>query len=357
MSARPDDPAPLGAACATPWSHADQIVLGHGGGGRLTAELIERLFRPILSDATLARADDAAVLEPGKERGRLAFTTDAHIVHPLEFPGGDIGRLAVCGTVNDLAMVGARPLWLSAAFIIEEGFPTERLARITASMRDAAAEAGVRIVAADTKVAPRGKVDELMISTAGLGLVPEGRDAHAANAREGDSVLLSGPIGNHGIAVLAARGELAFRAQVRSDTRPLNGLVEALYQAGAEVHAMRDPTRGGLAATLNEIARASAVAVTLEEDRIPIDPEVQAACEMLGFDPLHVANEGKLVALVPAAHAELALRAMRSHPAGAGAAIVGAVEATPAGRVLLKTSLGPTRIVELPAGELLPRIC
>jgi hydrogenase expression/formation protein HypE len=351
-------PAALGAqSCPMPHAQADRILLGHGGGGRLTADLIHRLFRPLLTDATLGRGDDSGVLTLDGGAGRLAFTTDAHIVHPLEFPGGDIGRLAVCGTVNDLAMVGALPRWLSAAFIIEEGFETERLARLTRSLRDAQLEAGVRVVTADTKVAPRGTIDGLMICTAGIGIVPTGREVGSSNVKVGDAVLLSGPIGNHGIAVLAARGELAFGTEVRSDTQPLNGLVEALFASGSIVHAMRDPTRGGLAATLNELAANSSVSILLEEDLIPVDPEVAAACEMLGFDPMHVANEGKMVAFVPAADADRALAAMRTHPAGTSACRVGTVLGEPAGRVLLRTSLGPTRVVDMPAGDLLPRIC
>jgi hydrogenase expression/formation protein HypE len=348
---------PDGSACPAPLGHHQRIVLGHGGGGRLSADLIARVFRPILADPILARADDAALLDREAGAARLAFSTDAYIVHPLEFPGGDIGRLAVCGTVNDLAMVGAQPRWLSAAFIIEEGFETARLQRLARSMGDAAEEAGVRLVAADTKVAPRGTLDGLQVCTSGIGVVPDGRDVHASNARAGDAVLLSGPVGNHGIAVLAARGELAFRTQVRSDAAPLNGLVEALFDAGVEVHALRDPTRGGLAATLNEIAGSSAISVVLEEGAIPVDAEVEAACEMLGFDPLHVANEGKLVAFVAPDDSERALAVMRAHPLGTGARRIGVAESAPAGRVLLRTTLGPTRIVDLPAGELLPRIC
>lgn len=360
MTARPSDraaPFEFGAACPVPAPPDDRIVLGHGGGGRLTAELIDRVFRPTFSNPTLDQSDDSArlMLDPGA--GRLAFSTDAHVVHPLEFPGGDIGRLAVCGTVNDLAMVGAIPRWLSAAFVIEEGLPVDLLARLVRSMGDAAAEAGVRIVAGDTKVTPGGDVDGLMICTAGIGIIPPGRDAHGANARPGDAVIVSGPIGNHGIAVVAARGDLALRTEVRSDTRPVNGIVEALFAAGVEVHAMRDPTRGGLAATLNEIARSSGVAAVLEEERIPVDPEVQAACELLGFDPLHVANEGTFVAFVPGEQAERALSAVQALPAGAGARRIGYVEASPAGRVLVRTTLGPMRIVAAPSGELLPRIC
>ncbi|GMV27419.1 MAG: hydrogenase expression/formation protein HypE [Phycisphaerae bacterium] len=350
-------PAQSFGVCPAPLGSSGTILLGHGGGGRLSADLIARIFRPAFNDDSLDRADDAAVLALAPDDSRAAFTTDAHIVHPLEFPGGDIGRLAVCGTVNDLAVMGARPAWLSAAFIIEEGFSIDRLARLAASMASAAREAGVRIVAGDTKVAPRGAVDGLMICTAGVGFVPEGRSPHAAGARPGDAVVLSGPIGNHGIAVLAARGELAFRTGLRSDTRPLNSLIEQLFDAGIQIHAMRDPTRGGLASTLNEIAAASRAEIVIEEDAIPIDPEVAAACEMLGFDPLHIANEGKVVAFVPEDQADLAVAVMRRHPAGTDARRIGRVQDQQIARVLLRTSLGPTRIVELPAGELLPRIC
>ncbi len=346
-----------GFACPLPLPHDERIVLGHGGGGRLTAELIERVFLPLLGNPILAAGDDAAVLPLPEGAARLALTTDAHVVRPLFFPGGDIGRLAVCGTVNDLAMMGARPLALSAAFVIEEGLAAETLARVAASMRDAAAEAGVTIVAGDTKVAERGKVDGLYVATAGVGLVPAGRGARAAGARPGDAVLVSGPLGDHGLAVLAARGELALRTEIASDVAPLNGLVEALYASGAEVHALRDPTRGGLAASLGEIAARSGVGIALEEAALPVRPEVEAACEMLGFDPLHLPNEGKLVALVPAADAGRALAALRGHPLGVAAVRVGDVAAEPAGRVLMRTAIGGTRIVDVPAGELLPRIC
>ncbi len=360
MSDVPGIPDPVGAACPLPLPHHDRIVLGHGGGGRLTAELIERLFRPRLGNPTLDAGDDAALLtlrEPLPAGARLALTTDAHIVRPLFFPGGDIGRLAVCGTVNDLAMVGARPLGLAAAFVIEEGFDTALLARVADSMRDAAAEAGVAIVAGDTKVAERGKVDGLYIATAAVGAVPPGRDCCAAGARPGDAVIVSGSLGEHGIAVLAARGELALRTAIASDVAPLHGLVESLYAAGVEVHALRDPTRGGLAAALNEIAARSGVGLVLDETTIPVRPEVAAACEMLGFDPLHLPNEGKLVAFVPAGQASAALAALRAQPLGAGAVVIGRVDATPRARVLLRTAIGGTRIVDVPAGELLPRIC
>jgi hydrogenase expression/formation protein HypE len=340
--------------------HHDRIVIGHGSGGRLTAELVDRLFKPLLENPVLLEGDDAAVVPASSlaAAGEVALSTDAHVVRPLVFPGGDIGRLSICGTVNDLAMVGAQPAWIAAAFIIEEGFATADLERIVRSAAAAAAEAGVTVIAGDTKVAERGAVDGLFITTTGVGLVPAGRpSARAARVAPGDAVLVSGPLGDHGIAVLAARGDLALETGVESDTAPLNGLVEALYASGAEVHALRDPTRGGVAASLNELAVASGVCVVVEEDRVPVRREVAAACEILGFDPLHVANEGRLLAFVPEPQAEAALAAIRARPYGAEACRVGRVEASPAGRVLLETSIGGTRIVDMPSGELLPRIC
>jgi len=352
------------SACPTPLPHTERIVMGHGSGGRLTQQLIESIFYPLLDNPVLAVGDDSALPGPDSGQvaeqlgeGRLALTTDAHMVSPLEFPGGDIGRLAVCGTVNDLAVVGARPLWITAAFMLEEGLETALLTRIVASMRKAADEAGVIVVAGDTKVAERGKVDGLYITTAGAGWVPGGRQASGRHALPGDAVLLSGTLGDHGIAVLAARGELAFETDLTSDVASLHTLVETLYASGAEVHAMRDPTRGGLAAALNEIACQSGVRIVLEEDTLPVRPEVEGACEMLGFDALEVANEGKLVALVPADQAERALEALRGHPLGSEAALIGRVEAADRPEVHLHTAIGGTRIVERPAGELLPRIC
>lgn len=348
----------LGSTCRRPHLDRERIVLGHGSGGRLTRELIEKLFQPLLANATLLAGDDAAVLEPDSHgSGDLAFSVDSHVVSPLFFPGGDIGRLAVCGTVNDLAMVGAQPLWMATGFILEEGFPTSELERVVRSVRAAADEAGVTIVAGDTKVAERGKVDGLYLTSTGLGHIPQGRHARASNVQPGDAVLVSGTLGDHGIAVLAARGQLAFETEIVSDTAPLNHLVERLYATGVPIHAMRDPTRGGLAAALDELARSSRVAVVLQEDAIPVRPAVQAACEMLGFDPLHVANEGKLVAFVPEDGAETVLAAMHAHPLGSDARRVGYVAAAPAGTVLLETAIGATRIVDTPAGELLPRIC
>jgi hydrogenase expression/formation protein HypE len=345
-----------GLVCPRPLIHKDTIVMGHGSGGKMTHALIEKTFYPPFENPTLLRGDDAGVIKsPGV--GRFAVTTDSHIVSPLFFPGGDIGRLAVCGTVNDLAMVGARPLWLTASFILEEGLPLLILKHVTASMKREAEEAGVIIVAGDTKVAERGKADGLFISTTGIGWVPEGREVGGANAKPGDVVLLSGPIGDHGIAVLAARGELAFETEIQSDIAPLNGLVEAMFDASSSIHVLRDPTRGGLATTLNEIACQSGVAIQIEESSIPVRPSVTAACEMLGFDPLYVANEGKLVAFVSADEAGAVLEAMCSTPYGAEACRIGVVEASPVGRVLMRTAIGGTRVVDRLSGEMLPRIC
>ncbi|HEY43635.1 MAG TPA: hydrogenase expression/formation protein HypE [Anaerolineae bacterium] len=345
-----------GLVCPRPLTHDETVLLGHGSGGKMTRDLIEGTFYPPFENPTLLRGDDAAVVAR-PESGRLAVSTDSHIVSPLFFPGGDIGRLAVCGTVNDLAMVGARPLWLTASFILEEGLPLLIVERVTASMKAAAGEAGVGIIAGDTKVAERGKADGIFISTTGVGWVPNNRNVSGANAQPGDVVLLSGPIGDHGIAVLAARGELAFETIVESDIAPLNDLVEKMFAVCPSIHALRDPTRGGLATALNEIARQSGVAIQLEEEKIPVRPSVMAACELLGFDPLYVANEGKLVAFVPPGDAEVILGAMRSAPYGDGACRIGSVEAAPAGKVLMRTAIGGTRVVDMLSGEMLPRIC
>jgi hydrogenase expression/formation protein HypE len=358
QAAPADLPAPgfEGAACPMPLRHDDQVVLGHGSGGKLTQNLIARIFYPPFDNPFLRQGDDAAVMAwPGG--GQLAFSTDSHIVTPLFFPGGDIGRLAVSGTVNDLLMVGARPLWLTAGFILEEGLALSVLERVAASMRAAADEAGIQIVAGDTKVVPRGVGDGLFINTSGVGLIPDGRSISGASAQPGDAILLSGTLGDHGIAVLAARGELDFEAQVVSDVAPLTGLAEAMHATGAQLHVLRDPTRGGLATTLNEIAVQSRVGIEIDEDSLPVGPAVEAACEMLGFDPLYVANEGKLVAFVPEEQAEKVLAAMRAAPYGQGACRIGRVTREPAGRVLMRTGLGARRVVDVLSSELLPRIC
>ena len=349
-----------GAICPLPLSHSEVIVLGHGSGGKLMHDLIARHFLTHFDNPILQAGDDAGLIEfsvPGAEPLRLAFSTDSHVVWPLFFPGGDIGRLAVCGTVNDIAMLGAQPLYLTAGFILEEGLPVATLEAVLASMQAAAKEAGVQIVAGDTKVVQRGKADGLYINTSGVGLVYPGCRVGGALARPGDVILLSGTLGDHGIAVLEARGELGFESGIRSDAAPLNGLVDELIQAGVELHVLRDPTRGGLATTLNEIASQSRQGILLEENSLPVRPAVAAACEMLGFDPLYIANEGKLVAIVPASDAEKALQVMRSHQYGSDATRIGQVLAEPAGRVLMHTVIGATRIVDVLSGELLPRIC
>jgi len=341
----------------------DKVLLAHGSGGRLSHDLIADLFLPHFPAPTLAKLDDAAVVEPLattlmlSDSRRLAFTTDSYVVKPLFFNGGDIGRLAVCGTVNDLAMVGATPLYLSAGFVIEEGLELDVLRQVVASMRDSAREAGVEIVAGDTKVVERGGADELFISTAGLGLVPQGVDISASNARPGDLVILSGAIGDHGIAVLSEREGLAFKAELASDVAPLNGLVAAMLKASSHIHVLRDPTRGGLATSLNEIALQSQVGIRIEESNVPVHDAVRAACEMLGYDPLYVANEGKLVAIIAPDDGERILEAMRNEAHGQEAAIIGEVMAEPKGKVLLRTGIGGTRIVDMLAGEMLPRIC
>ncbi len=345
-----------GAVCAPPLPHGEQIVMGHGAGGRMSHQLIQKAFLPAFDNGPLQAGDDAARLEIGPGL-QLSISTDAHVVSPLFFPGGDIGRLAVCGTVNDVAMLGARPLYLTAGFILEEGLPMETLRRVIASMKDAASEADVQIVAGDTKVVQKGKADGLYITTAGVGIVREGLNISGAQARPGDAVILSGSIGDHGIAVLGARGELGFQSSIQSDVAPLNHLIEAMLDTGAEIHVLRDPTRGGLATTLNEIAAQSAMGIVLNEQAIPVHPEVSGACEMLGFDPLYVANEGKLVAFVAPEGVEAVLKAMRHNVYGEEAVVIGEVTAEPRGRVLLRTQLGSTRVVDMLAGEMLPRIC
>jgi len=333
---------------------SDKIILAHGSGGKLARELIEKTFLQALSNPLLAKLDDSAVFD---FEGRLAFTTDSYVVNPIFFPGGDIGRLAVCGTVNDLAMVGAVPLYLSLASIIEEGLLQEDLARIVGSVQMAAREAGVQIVTGDTKVVNRGSADKLFINTAGVGLVPEGVDISGSNARPGDKVILSGAIGDHGIAVLSQREGLSFSTRLKSDCAPLNRLVAEMIKVSPRIHSMRDPTRGGLATTLNELAAQSKVSIRIEEERIPVREEVRGACEMLGLDPLYIANEGKLVALVAPEDAEAILKKMRRNTYGREAAIIGEVQADHPGRVVMKTQLGASRIVDMLVGDPLPRIC
>ena len=345
-----------GAVCAPPLTHNEQIVMGHGAGGRMSHQLIQKTFLSAFDNRALRAGDDAARLESGFHEN-LAISTDCHVVFPLFFPGGDIGRLAVCGTVNDVAMLGATPLYLTAGFILEEGLQVETLQRVVASMKAAAEEAGVQIVAGDTKVVQKGKADGLYITTAGVGVIVPHSTIGGAQATAGDVILLSGSIGDHGIAVLDARGELGFQSTVESDVAPLNHLIDAILNASKQVHVLRDPTRGGLATTLNEIAAQANVGMLLKEETIPVRRAVNAACEMLGFDPLYVANEGKLVAIVAREDAEAVLQAMRATCYGKDAVMIGEVINEPPGRVLLRTTLGSTRIVDMLAGEMLPRIC
>lgn len=344
-----------GAVCPIPLSHHEKIVMGHGSGGKMAHDLISKVFLPAFDNPALAAGDDGAVLS--LPPGRLVVSVDSHVVTPLFFPGGDIGRLAVCGTVNDVAVMGATPLYLTAGFILEEGLPVETLQRVIESMRQAADEAGVKIVSGDTKVVERGKADGLYVSTTGVGVLPEGREISGRRAKPGDVVILSGFMGDHGIAVLAARGELGFETGLQSDCAPLNHLIAATLAASEKVHVLRDPTRGGVATTLNEIAKQSQVCITLNETTLPLRPAVASTCEMLGFDPLYIANEGKVLVLVDRADAQAVLAAMRASRYGADAVVIGEVSAAPQGRVLMKTAFGSTRVVDMLAGEMLPRIC
>jgi hydrogenase expression/formation protein HypE len=341
-------------SCPTPLQPGERIVLGHGSGGRLSRDLLERVILPALGEAAPRSLDDSAVVELAG--GRAAFTTDSYVVRPLIFPGGDIGRLAVCGTVNDLAMIGAAPVALSLGCIIEEGLPLETLSRVLNSAREAAREAGVYLAAGDTKVVERGKADGLFINTSGIGRLPEGKPIGGGGARSGDVILVSGAVGDHGIAVMSAREGLGFETELKSDVAPLAGLVAAMLAAG-DVHVLRDPTRGGLATTLVEIAAQSGIGVDVEEPAIPLHTPVRAACEMLGFDPLYVANEGKVVAFVAEKDAQKILAAMRAHAYGAEAALIGRVREDPHHRVHLRTAIGGTRILDMLPGEMLPRIC
>jgi hydrogenase expression/formation protein HypE len=331
----------------------DKILLAHGSGGKLMHDLIQS-FMPDLTNPILEKMDDAAVFNIS---GKVAFTTDSYIVNPIFFAGGDIGRLAVCGTVNDLAMSGAKPLYLSLAFIIEEGLPVADLKKILGSIKKAATESGVKIVTGDTKVVNKGSADKLFINTAGVGIVPEGVDISASNAKVGNKIILSGNIGDHGIAVLSQREGLKFNTPVPSDCAPLNGLVADILTVSKNIHCMRDPTRGGLATTLNDFAEKSNVGIRIEEGKIPVAKAVQAACELLGLDPLYIANEGKLAAVVPSKNANAVLNAMKKNKYGKNAVIIGEVTAEHPRRVVMKTALGASRIVDMPVGELLPRIC
>jgi len=342
-------------SCPLPILSHDHVQLAHGAGGKLSSEMIDKIFLPRFTNTTLDKMEDQAILEnPG---GRIAFSTDTFVVDPIFFPGGDIGDLAINGTVNDVAMSGAQPLYLSVGFILEEGLPFETLHRIVLSMESAAKAAGVQIVAGDTKVVNRGSCDKLFINTTGIGFVPPGVNISAANLHPGDKIILSGTLADHGMAVMTTREGLSFQSTVASDTAALNHLVEDMLRISLDIHALRDPTRGGLATSLNEFATASNVGIQLYGDNIPVRENVRGACEILGIDPLYVANEGKLVAVVPPQIAEQMLDAMKSNPLGKDSVIIGEVTDKHPGVVAMRTSLGANRIVDMPVGEQLPRIC
>jgi hydrogenase expression/formation protein HypE len=350
-----DAAVPIFGACPLPISDHKEIVLAHGSGGKLTHRLIEKLILPQFHNELLDPLHDGAVFS--LNGADVAFSTDSFVVNPIFFPGGDIGRLAVHGTVNDLAMCGAKPLYLSAAFILEEGLAMEDFWRIVQSMRQAADQASVLLVTGDTKVVDRGKGDQIFINTSGLGLVRPGVKIHPARAAVGDQIIVSGPIAMHGMAIMSVREGLEFETEISSDTAPLNGLVEVMLNAAPNLHVLRDPTRGGVTSALTEIAEQAGVGIRLDEAKIPISEEVKGACEILGLDPLYVANEGKLLAVVAPADAARVLAVMRAHPLGADAAVIGEVVAEHPRMVTMRTHVGGTRVVDMLSGEQLPRIC
>ncbi len=351
------DPSPNveGWTCPLPLRDYPTVVLGHGGGGKLSAELIRHLFLPAFANATLECLGDSAVIDVAGSR--VAFSTDSFVVQPLFFPGGNIGELAVNGTVNDIAMSGAQPMVMSAGFILEEGMPLDRLGVIVESAAAAARAAGVELVTGDTKVVDQGHGDGVYINTSGFGIVPDGVMIGPDRARPGDAVIVSGDIGVHGIAIMSVREGIEFGTVVESDTMPLNGLVAAMLEASHDLHALRDPTRGGVAATLNEIAEASGVGIEYEERLLPVPEAVSSACSLLGLDPIHAANEGKLIAMIPSAATDDVVSAMRSHPAGAGATVIGRVVEAHPGVVVARTAIGGSRIVDTQMAQQLPRIC
>ena len=343
-----------GYTCPVPIRPTDKVILGHGSGGTLSRELLNRLFLPELGKAAPRALDDSAVVVMDGQR--YAITTDSHVVSPIFFPGGDIGKLAICGTVNDLAMVGAKPVALTCGFVLEEGLSFDVLQRVVTSMKETAKEAGIYIAAGDTKVVGKGGADKIFINTSGIGKISEGVNISGANAQEGDVVIVSGTLGDHGIAVLSARENLGFETKLESDVAPLNHLVDAMISAG-EIHVLRDPTRGGLSTSLVEISEQSNVTIEIEEETLPVKPAVKAACEMLGFDPMFIANEGKLVAFVKESDAEKVLDVMKSTKYGENAVVIGKVTGTGKSQVRLKTAIGGTRLVDMLSGEMLPRIC
>ncbi|OPL18673.1 MAG: hydrogenase expression/formation protein HypE [Candidatus Aegiribacteria sp. MLS_C] len=342
-------------ACPIPISDYPKVTMAHGGGGRLMNQLIDRMIIGTFSNSFLDRRHDGAVME--LDGGTLAFATDSHVVTPLFFPGGDIGSLSVYGTVNDLAMCGARPLWLSAGLIIEEGFSMEDLWRVIRSMAEAAARAGVQIVTGDTKVVDRGKGDGIFINTSGVGIVPEGLSIHPSSLRDGDAVILSGDIGRHGMAIMAAREGIGLEIPVNSDLAPLSGMVSGLLREGLDIHCMRDLTRGGLASGLNEIADQAGLTVFIDEASIPVTEQVAGACELLGFDPLYVPNEGRFVTFLPQEHADRAVEILKNHDDGKGACRIGSVGPRTGSGVIMRSLIGSDRIVDMISGEQLPRIC
>jgi len=342
-------------SCPLPINDYKNVLLAHGGGGKLSQQLIQKMFVARFHNEFLDQSHDGAIIP--LNGARLAFTTDSYVIDPIFFPGGDIGTLAVNGTVNDLAMCGATPLYLSAAFVIEEGLSMDELWRVVNSMQSAAEHAGVKLVTGDTKVVDKGKGDKIFITTAGIGTIESGIDINPKQARAGDKIIVSGNIGVHGIAIMSVREGLEFETEVVSDCAPLNGLVRTMLDASRHIHVLRDPTRGGIASALNEIAETAGVGMLIEEDKIPVDDSVSGACEILGFDPLYVANEGKLIAIVPADDAEKILRVMHSHPLGKYAAIIGTVAPDHPKTVLMKSRIGGTRVVDMLSGEQLPRIC
>jgi hydrogenase expression/formation protein HypE len=352
---RGNDLGALMGVCPLPLSEYQEIVLAHGSGGKLSQQLIQQILLPQFRNEWLDVQHDGAVFSVNG--ARLAFSTDSFVVSPIFFPGGDIGKLAIHGTVNDLAMCGARPLYLSAGFILEEGLSMEDFWAVVLSMREAAAGAGVTLVTGDTKVVDRGKADKIFINTSGIGLIPEGVNIHPGRARPGDKIIVSGEIAVHGIAIMSVREGLEFETEIASDTAALNGLVSAVLAAATDIHVLRDPTRGGITSALSEIAQSARVGISLDEARIPISEEVKGACEILGLDPLYVANEGKLLAIVSAEDADPVLSAMRAHPLGGKAEVIGAVTGEHPGFVFMRTRIGGSRVVDMLSGEQLPRIC
>jgi len=344
-----------GLACPIPISDYKSVLLAHGGGGKLTQQLIQKMFLNQFQSKLLAPLHDGAIVSI--KGTRLAFSTDSYVINPIFFPGGDIGELAINGTVNDLAMCGANPLFLSSAFVIEEGFPMEDLWRVIVSMQEAAKVAGVELVTGDTKVVDRGKGDKLFINTSGIGVIEDGIDISPSRATKGDQIIVNGPIAVHGIAIMSVREGLEFETQIQSDTAPLNGLVAAMLSVCNDIHVLRDPTRGGVASALNEIAESAGVGINIVEAQIPLGDEVRGACEILGFDPLYVANEGKLIAFVPPEKTEAVLRSMRSHPLGKESVVIGEVVRDHPGTVVMKSLIGGSRVVDMLSGEQLPRIC